>query len=514
MAAPASAWLAPSLVGVLATVGSGVGYWNPSLWTDEAATISVASRPVPQIFAVVGHLDAVHAAYYLFMHVWISVLGIAPWSLRLPSVAAIGFAAAGVVVLGRQVATPRLGVTAGLLFAILPRVTWAATEARSFALVTMLAVWVTVVFMLAVRGRTTWWILYALLAAIGVLLFVYFALVVLAHGIALIGRWTRARKRPNAVFWWLAASCSAAALTLPFVLVAARQVDHIHHTRPRLRGLPTQVGILQWFHGGPVSGHGPRLSAYFDPPLNWAIGATSLAALSLVLMGVGIVRATPSDANGRPSLVEITLPWLLVPTLVVVAFSRVSSPVYTPRYMIVSAPAVALLVAAGLLSLRHRTLIAVAVAAMVLFAAPDYVHQRTGTAKSHSDWKYAAAVIDWRAEPGDVVVFGKLADKEKQTTRKMAIAYPNAFDGLRDITLRRSAVERQALWPSTRPLDAVTGDIHDARRVWLVSDSAAGHRWQQRRTSNLQLLESAGYRLVWSWSGPYTRIDELRQSVG
>ena len=182
--------------------------------------------------------------------------------------------------------------------------------------------------------------------------------------------------------------------------------------------------------------------------------------------------------------------------------------------MIASAPAVALLVAAGLLALRHRTLVAVAVAAMVLFAAPDYVHQRTGTAKSHSDWKYAAAVIDGRAEPGDVVVFGKLADKEKQTTRKMAIAYPNAFDGLRDITLRRSAVERQALWPSTRPLAAVTGDIHDARRVWLVSDSAAGHRWQQRRTSNLQLLESIGYRPVWSWSGPFTRIDELRQSGG
>jgi len=412
MAAPAPAWLAPSLVGVLATVGSGVGYWNPSLWTDEAATISVASRPVPQIFAVVGHLDAVHAAYYVFMHVWISVLGIAPWSLRLPSVVAIGVAAAGVVVLGRQVANLRLGVTAGLLFAILPRVTWAATEARSFALVTMLAVWVTVVFMLAARGRTTWWILYAVLAAIGVALFVYFALVVLAHGISLIAWWARARKRPNAISWWMAASCSTAALTLPFVLVAARQVDHIHHSRPRLRGLPTQVGILQWFHGGPVSGHGPRLSAYFDPPLNWAIGATALAALSLALMGVGIFRATPSDASGQPTLVEMTLPWLLVPTLVVVAFSRVGSPVYTPRYMIASAPAVALLVAAGLLSLRHRTLIAVAVAAMVLFAAPDYVHQRTGTAKSHSDWKYAAAVIDGRAEPGG---YGSSATAQRAT---------------------------------------------------------------------------------------------------
>ena len=124
----ATARLAPLLVGVVAAVGSGVGYWNPSLWTDEAATISVSGRTVPEIFAVARHLDAVHVVYYLFMHVWISILGSAPWALRLPSVIAVGVAAAGVVVLGRQVATPRLAVTAGLLFAVLPRVTWAGTE--------------------------------------------------------------------------------------------------------------------------------------------------------------------------------------------------------------------------------------------------------------------------------------------------------------------------------------------------------------------------------------------------
>jgi mannosyltransferase len=192
-----------------------------------------------------------------------------------------------------------------------------------------------------------------------------------------------------------------------------------------------------------------------------------------------------------------------------VAFSRVGHPIYTPRYMIISTPAVALLVAAGLQSVRHRALAVVTVLAMVLFAAPVYLDQRSGTAKADSDWQYAAAVIGDRARPGDVVVFGKLAYKLHQTTRKIAIAYPDDFVGLRDITVRRSAVERQALWPSSRPLADVTDDIQNARRVWLVSDSAVGRRWQRRRTSNLRILATAGYRTTWTWTGTVTRIDEL-----
>jgi hypothetical protein len=214
----------------------------------------------------------------VFMHVWISVLGIAPWSLRLPSVVAIGVAAArGVVVLGRQVATLRLGVTAG------PAVRDPApghlgcdrspiVRARH----PCCAVWVTVVFMLAARGRTTWWILYAVLAAIGVALFV------------LLSRWSSSRTGSRSSPGGLEPAsdptqspgggrrrAATAALTLPFVLVAASAGRPHPPTRVHAcEGCPRRSAILQWFHGGPVSGHGPRLSAYFDPPLNWAIGAT------------------------------------------------------------------------------------------------------------------------------------------------------------------------------------------------------------------------------------------------
>jgi mannosyltransferase len=461
---------------------------------------------VPEIFAVARHLDVVHVVYYLFMHVWISILGSAPWALRLPSVIAVGVASAGVVVLGRQVATPRLAVTAGLLFAVLPRVTWAGTEARSFAFVAVVAVWLTVVFMLAVRGRATWWILYAGLAVVGVLLFVYLALVVVAHGTSLILWWIRSRQRPRAVSCWAAASGAAAALTLPFVLVAVGQAGQIHRERMAPLRMVRQVGIIEWFLGA-FPDRRAQLSLHH--PTSWAVGAAALAVLCLTLAAIGFLRAARPVAGAGPSLDELAVPWAIVPTMAILAISEIRSPVYAPRYAIVSAPAVALLVAAGILSLRHRTLIAVTVAAIVLFAAPVYVEQRTGTAKAGSDWKYVAAVIGERGRPGDVVVFGKLARKEHQTTRKAAIAYPDDFVGLRDITLDRSALERTTLWPTSRPLADVTGDIEQARRVWLVSDASTGRRWQRRREEDLRVLASVGYRPTWTWKGSVTRIDEL-----
>ena len=42
---------------------------GPSLWRDEAYTKDAITRPFSQIFALLGHQDAVHGAYYLLMHV-------------------------------------------------------------------------------------------------------------------------------------------------------------------------------------------------------------------------------------------------------------------------------------------------------------------------------------------------------------------------------------------------------------------------------------------------------------
>ena len=67
---------------------------GPSLWRDEAYTKDAIGRPAGQIFALLGHQDAVHGAYYLLMHAIAAAAGTSATALRLPSLGAMAIAAA------------------------------------------------------------------------------------------------------------------------------------------------------------------------------------------------------------------------------------------------------------------------------------------------------------------------------------------------------------------------------------------------------------------------------------
>ena len=68
---PRGARLDPWLIAVLATAISAGWAARPSLWFDEGATISAsANRTLPELWKLLGHIDAVHGLYYLLMHGW------------------------------------------------------------------------------------------------------------------------------------------------------------------------------------------------------------------------------------------------------------------------------------------------------------------------------------------------------------------------------------------------------------------------------------------------------------
>ncbi|WP_188888867.1 hypothetical protein [Curtobacterium luteum] len=114
----------PLVVGLLGSTVSVVGSWVPSVWYDEAATVTSATRSWVALGREVPHVDVVHALYFAVMHVWFAVVGYSPFTLRLPSAIAVGTTAALVVLLGTPLAGQRVGLVAGLLFPLLPRVTW------------------------------------------------------------------------------------------------------------------------------------------------------------------------------------------------------------------------------------------------------------------------------------------------------------------------------------------------------------------------------------------------------
>ncbi|MCU1424186.1 MAG: hypothetical protein JWM51_477, partial [Microbacteriaceae bacterium] len=226
--------LAPALVGVLGLVVSLVGITVPSVWYDEAATITAATRDWDHLWAMVGNVDAVHAAYYAIMHVVFDLVGYSPLSLRAPSAVAIGIAAALVVVLGRLFDRPRLGVLAGIAFCLLPRTFWAGAEGRSYALTATLAILMTVLLVLAIRSPSRWrWALYALSVAASVVVFVYLSLVVLAHAVTLAW-WLVARRHDAvpAIKRWVGWTAVAALAVVPFALVVIGQSGQVSWIEP------------------------------------------------------------------------------------------------------------------------------------------------------------------------------------------------------------------------------------------------------------------------------------------
>jgi hypothetical protein len=126
------AWLLPTLVaGCLGLIRIG---W-PALWADELATWGMVTIPWGQAWPVLQHTDATLGAYYAVMHVWVSVLGGSDVILRLPSVLAMAGAAGLTAGIGTRLATPRVGLLSGLVFAVLPATSRYGQEARPYALV-------------------------------------------------------------------------------------------------------------------------------------------------------------------------------------------------------------------------------------------------------------------------------------------------------------------------------------------------------------------------------------------
>ena len=176
--APPRAALDPVIVAVLGSVVSLAGAGRPSFWYDEAATISASySRSLSQLWQMLGNVDAVQGLYYVLMHGWFKIVPPTEFWSRVPSGLAVGAAAAGVVVLGKQFSSRTVAVASGVVCAILPRATWAGIEARPYALSMMAAVWLTVLLVHATRRDNAWvWLCYGIVLATSILLDVYLML--------------------------------------------------------------------------------------------------------------------------------------------------------------------------------------------------------------------------------------------------------------------------------------------------------------------------------------------------
>ncbi|WP_058725482.1 glycosyltransferase family 39 protein [Curtobacterium luteum] len=459
--------LAATLVGLVAALVSVTGSWVPSAWVDEAATMSAANRTLPQLWHMVQNVDAVHGLYYAAVHLWFQVVPYSPFTLRLPSAVGVGLAAALTVFLTRRFAGTWAGIVAGLVFAVLPRVTFVGADGRSYAWTTATAVAAMLVLCVAVERTDRraprawlWWVGYVAVTLFGAFLFLYTALSLAAHGITVlvwaVRRWRRqgwaAALRPAVS--WLAAAVLSALVLLPFVrLTSGEAAKQLYFLGPLVLDRTTleAVATKQWF-GGTV-------------PLAVLFAVTAVVA---VVSAVAVPRL-----RTRLPLVELLLPIVVVPTVVVVVVSLLVRPLYIGRYFTFCAPAVAILIALGLVCVRWKVVGVLGVALAVVLAFPRWQHQRDPGAKQGARWDEVAALVarERAAEPAgtrDGVFHGPLPGHANRTTEFIATTYPDAFRGMRDLTVTRPAVAIGELWAERLPVDDPAVPTDGVDRVWWV----------------------------------------------
>jgi mannosyltransferase len=514
-------WARAPLAGIAVATVAALWSWNPSLWSDEAATISAARRSIGDLWRMTGSIDAVHGLYYLLMHGWLALFGESAFLVRLPSALAVGVAGTCVYLLGARLGGTRLAVWGAAMFALLPRVFWAGAEARPFALTAVVAVAATLVLVVALdsvtRARIAAWIGYSALLLVGIVSNVFVGLLIVAHLVTLL--WDRRVTRSQRLSWLISAG-TAAVLSLPFVLEARSQVSQLGERTFGVLDLGQNVVVNQWFLGDTpttttgVSRGGIVLS---DPGTWWLPAALVFAAVSWLLMILGVVRElrAPRPALDRPydldhevhtkrrSLAAWLMPWAVLPTVIIGLYSLVFTPMYSPRYLTFAAPAAALLLAAGVLALPWpKWRIAVA-AVLVVAAVPIHISQRQLNGKNGSDWVSVASFIQTYARPGDGVYFTPRYDVPgetvEQTTRGIRTAYPNAFRGLFDVTLMTTAAEAGNLAGISRRLANSTDEFRRLSTLWVIRrfDYPAASL-----DSDTALLASLGFQETLTWSGP------------
>lgn len=430
-------FLLPSLLAVL------LGVWgirrDETVWHDEAVTLDLATRSLPDLWRTLGNVDAVHGLHYFLMHGLFSLFGTDLLVLRLPSVLATAAAAAGVAALGARVSgRMRVGVLAGLTFAVLPDIQKYSQEGRSYALVCALVVWATFFLVLAIerhqipplpgqRTSVTTWTAYGSLMLAACVLHEFAALALAAHALTL----PATARRP-----WARVALIVAAGIAPLAILGMKQSE--------------QVGWIDDVSNGEYMG--------FALLAAWAL------ALSLI--------SPPPDTNkilteNSVSLRRLALSLVILPTALLMLIS-LYKPLYLERYVLYGLVGLALLVGAALdrALQQGRALRLAAVAGACVATAmlvPDSVELRTSESRS-DNVTALAAVLRSEAAPGDGVLY--LSVKRRAWT----LAYPPRTAKLADLAQALTPVASHSLYGTELPPRQVRSRMLATSRILVVTE--------------------------------------------
>ena len=238
----------------------------------------------------------------------------------------------------------------------------------------------------------------------------------------------------------------------PFVAVVAGQAHQISWITPI--GLRTfeDVAVQQYFDRNP----------YF-------------AALSAVVVLAAVASWTfvRRPSVGERETLVLAVAWLMIPTALIVAYSAVVEPLYTPRYLCFTAPAMALLLGVCITALaRSAWATAAIVVVFAVVAAPTFVAvQRAPYAKYDMDYSQVADLISAKAAAGDCLLVNDTVTFHPAPMRPLMAARPDAYRNLVDVSLWQRGADTRAVFDTNLIPEASVGPLEHCAVVWIITQA-------------------------------------------
>jgi mannosyltransferase len=341
---------------------------TPSLWIDEAATARAVRSSVANLF------DGYHGLYYSIEMPWTFFAGTSEWALRFPSVVGSMLACALLVVLAHRLFGGSIPVVSGALLAANPFVVKWSQQARGYTFLLVVTLLATIALLRALeRGTRSAWALYGL-AFSAVLVWHPVAGIVLVAPHAVLVAQRRERAIPHAL--------------LAAVVICAVGVPWVGQIALRSTGEGVATNWLEAPSAATV------VRAVAD--------ISGIAGLGVLLAAVGLWVL---HRGGQADRAVWLGAWAFAPFAVALLITVVK-PVFLDRYLIVAAPAFALLSAVALVRVSSRLGLAAAgvvVVAMCLALGSWYRVAGDGNWRGEN-WRDAVRFVLERRSESDVVL--------------------------------------------------------------------------------------------------------------
>lgn len=318
--------------------------------------------------------DGYQPFYYWIEKPWTGLVGTSEWAMRFPSVVGAVLAGGLLVVLARQLFDRRVALLSGLFLATSPYFVKWSQQARAYPFLAAAAVVATMLLLRALdRGTRDAWFIYGLAYAGLIVSHAVAGIVLLPAHVVLV-----AQRRERVLPHGLLAGVVILALSVPWVAqLALRTSDDMSETA--------------WIPYPSV--------AYVTGAL---LGISGAAGFGLILGVVGLW--TLRRAGERPAAVWLGA-WAFAPLLFLLVIS-IARHAFLDRYLIVSAPAFALLAAIAVMSLARRLrggVLVVAAVATCVGLVSWYATTFDGNWRGE-DWRSAVATVRARSGEAQAVV--------------------------------------------------------------------------------------------------------------